>query len=56
MAENNQTRVRKNEHLCGGTFTWKVLRCSGEEGEPKRDSSSSSKCHLVFQHGEGFRV
>lgn len=55
MAENNQTRVRKNEYLCGGTFTWKVLRCSGEEGEPKRDSSSS-KCHLVFQHGEGFRV
>lgn len=40
-------------------FTEKTLHCSSEVTECERDSSSSSsssKCHLVFQLGEGFGV
>lgn len=53
-----RARVEK-WRLRGGTFTWKLPHWFSEESEHKRDSgssSSSSKCHLVFQHGEGFGV
>lgn len=53
-----RARVKEKWDLRGGTFTWKLLRCFGEQGEHKRDSGSSgsSKCHLAFQHGEGSGV
>lgn len=60
MAEKGQACARKKWHLRGGTFTWELLRCFSEQSEHKRDSgsssSSSSKCHLAFQHGEGSGV